>query len=63
MKGIRTRKICSSNVEDGLLEHCDFLNAKLEIKVHVYWWINISTSLPGRLCSGKTTNKADLLSM
>jgi hypothetical protein len=36
VKGIRTRKICSSNVEDGLLEHYDFLNAKLEIKVHVY---------------------------
>jgi hypothetical protein len=31
---------------DSLLEHCDFLNTKLEIKVRVYWWINTSASLP-----------------
>jgi hypothetical protein len=48
---------------DSLLEHCYFLDTKLEIKVRVYWWTNISSSPPEILYNGKIANEADLLPM
>ena len=48
---------------EDLLEHCEFLDAELKIKVGAHWWINISASRPEMLYSGKTANEADLLSM
>jgi len=48
---------------ENLLEHCDFLDQKLKIKVRVHWWINMSTFLSEILYSGKTANEEDMLPM